>query len=63
MGNILKWEDLEYDKEYTCVLNSIEYQISKWKCDVVRLMNENCWLLIGVENKQFFNDLHLEVTE
>ena len=66
----LKWEDLETNKNYKCGLNGTIYTVqlfpptsckeNRWE---VRLISENTWQLITEENKQFFNDLHLEVVE
>jgi len=67
----LKWEDLVTAKTYHCLLNGVEYKVCLympegtnpfWKA---RLISEKSkvWTFIDERNKQFFNDLHLEVIE
>lgn len=68
----LKWEDLTTTKTYKCLLNGNEYVVdyySPQECDPywrVRLISPTRGVFIVLRenyDKQFFNDLHLEVVE
>ena len=66
--DILKWKDLETEKLYKCKLNGTEYEVrlfepvwtgtADWR---VRLISGQSWIYIDQKNKQFFDDLHLEL--
>jgi hypothetical protein len=67
----LKWEDLETGISYYGMLNGVKIQINlfpphctddhKWE---VRLIKDNdYWIHINEQDKDFFNDLHLERIE
>lgn len=67
----LKWEDLVTAKTYNCLLNGAEYKVCLfmpegtnpfWKARLISEKSE-VWTFINERNKQFFNDLHLEVIE
>lgn len=67
----LKWEDLVTSKTYHCLLNGVEYKVWLYMPDSTdpywkaRLISEKSkvWIFIDERNKQFFNDLHLEVID
>ena len=60
--NILKWDDLELGKNYKCRLNGIEYEVKLFSQPwMVRLISKDSWVVIEEKNKQFFDDLHLEL--
>lgn len=71
--NYLKWEDLEFkifDQEISVLLNGNKYSLKYYTYDIGDMAylykeNRNIFVFDGrcSEDKQFFNDLHLEVEE
>lgn len=65
----LKWEDLETTKIYRCLLNGNKYFVDFFEpqeCDPhwrARLISPNrgVFIILKEYDKQFFDDLHLEV--
>ena len=64
----LKWEDLETYNENLRIdlkvsLNETEYRLSYFKNDTLKLLTNDKDFYLEIENKQFFNDLHLELLD
>lgn len=64
----LKWEDLKTDNENVRVdlkvsLNGTKYRLSYFTNVTLKLLTNDEDFYLEIENKQFFNDLHLERVE
>ena len=62
--NYLKWEDLKTNTEggvdLEVSLNGTKYMLSYFPSDTFKVLTNDEGFYLEIENKQFFNDLHLE---